>query len=216
MKARTWGVVAMAGLAACGGGGGAGDDSSVKAPAFTGARGEVRLMTLDPGHFHAALVQKTGYEQVDPRVHVFAPEGPDVEGHLGRIEGFNSRAENPTAWVEEVYRGDDFLEKMLEQRPGNVVVISGNNARKADYIKRSVEAGLNVLADKPMAIRPDDHAVLEEAYRIAAEEGVLVDSRSGSRSSPSSSASWSRAPRRSPRSPSRASTTSRRSCPGGP
>ena len=25
---------------------------------FTGAKGEVRLMTLDPGHFHAALVQK--------------------------------------------------------------------------------------------------------------------------------------------------------------
>jgi predicted dehydrogenase len=132
-------------------------------------------MTLDPGHFHAALVQKTGYEQVDPRVHVFAPEGPDVEGHLGRIEGFNTREDEPTAWVEEVYLGDDFLEKMLEQRPGNVVVISGNNARKAEYIKRSVEAGLNVLADKPMVIRPDDYPLLEEASRIAAEKGVLVD-----------------------------------------
>ena len=49
-------------------------------PAFTGAPGEVRLMTLDPGHFHAALVQKSSYPQVDPRVHVFAPDGPDVEG----------------------------------------------------------------------------------------------------------------------------------------
>ena len=24
---------------------------------FTGAKGEVKIMTLDPGHFHAALVQ---------------------------------------------------------------------------------------------------------------------------------------------------------------
>jgi len=31
---------------------------------FTGAKGEVRLMTLDPGHFHAGLVQKTMYDQV--------------------------------------------------------------------------------------------------------------------------------------------------------
>jgi hypothetical protein len=169
--------MAMVTLAACGSGGGpgAGSADGEKEATFTGAPGEVRLVTLDPGHFHAALVQKSSYEQVDPRVHVFAPEGPDVEGHLGRIEGFNSRAEDPTAWVEEVYTGEDFLEKMLERRPGNVVVISGNNARKADYIRQSVEAGLNVLADKPMAIRPADFEVLKEAYRIAAEKGVLVD-----------------------------------------
>ena len=28
------------------------------AEGFTGAPGEVKLITLDPGHFHAALVQK--------------------------------------------------------------------------------------------------------------------------------------------------------------
>ena len=28
---------------------------------FTGAPNEVKLMTLDPGHFHAALVQKAGF-----------------------------------------------------------------------------------------------------------------------------------------------------------
>ena len=31
---------------------------------FTGAAGEVKLITLDPGHFHAALVQKVSYPQV--------------------------------------------------------------------------------------------------------------------------------------------------------
>ena len=29
------------------------------AEGFTGAPGEVKLITLDPGHFHAALVQKS-------------------------------------------------------------------------------------------------------------------------------------------------------------
>ena len=45
---------------------------------------QVKLMTVDPGHFHAALVQKTMYPQVSPDVHVYAPEGPDVTQHLGQ------------------------------------------------------------------------------------------------------------------------------------
>ena len=39
---------------------------------------QVKLITVDPGHFHAALVQKRMYDQVSPDVHVYAPEGPDV------------------------------------------------------------------------------------------------------------------------------------------
>ena len=36
------------------------------------AQQNVKLITLDPGHFHAALVQKTMYPQVDPNVYVYA------------------------------------------------------------------------------------------------------------------------------------------------
>jgi len=81
---------------------------------FTG-QVQVKLMTLDPGHFHAALVQKTMYEQVSPTVYVYAPKGADVENHLKMIEGFNRRPENPTNWEEKVYTGDDFLENMLKE-----------------------------------------------------------------------------------------------------
>jgi len=56
---------------------------------FTGATGEVKIITLDPGHFHAALVQKFPLDQVDPNVKVYAPDGPDLKGHIARIEGFN-------------------------------------------------------------------------------------------------------------------------------
>lgn len=136
--------------------------------------GAVRLMTLDPGHFHAALVQKSMYDQVDPTVHVFAPEGPDVEGHLALIESYNTRSDNPTRWEEQVYYGDDFFEKMLADKPGNVVVLSGNNAKKTEYIREAIEAGLHVYADKPMAITPEDFPVLEEAFQAASEKGVLL------------------------------------------
>lgn len=141
---------------------------------FTGAAGEVKLITLDPGHFHAALVQKSMYPQIDPLVQVFAPAGSDVTEHLARIEGFNKRSDQPTHWEEKVYTGEDFLEKMLAEKPGNMVVLAGNNARKTEYILKSVEAGLNVLADKPMVIVPAQYPQLEEAFRVAGEKGVLL------------------------------------------
>jgi hypothetical protein len=45
----------------------------------------VQLVTVDPGHFHAALVQKTVYPEVDSTVYVYAPEGNDLKLHLDRI-----------------------------------------------------------------------------------------------------------------------------------
>ncbi|HNQ37242.1 MAG TPA: putative oxidoreductase C-terminal domain-containing protein [Prolixibacteraceae bacterium] len=157
-------------LIGCQGGGQKKDEASV----FTGAAGEVRLITLDPGHFHAALVQKSMYPQIDQEVHVFAPAGSDVTEHLARVEGYNSREDQPTSWKEVVYTGEDFLERMLDTKPGNLVVLAGNNARKTEYILKAVNAGLNVLADKPMVITPDRYPLLEEAFRVAAEKGVFL------------------------------------------
>jgi predicted dehydrogenase len=167
-------VMALAvALGSCGGGKTTKKEELKPAP-FTGAKGEVKIMTLDPGHFHAALVQKNMYDQVSPNVFVYAPEGNDLKEHLKRIEGYNTRSEIPTTWKEQVYTGSDYLEKMLSEKPGNVVVISGNNRIKTDYIKKSVEAGLNVLADKPMVITAEKFPVLEEAFTIAREKGVLL------------------------------------------
>ena len=138
------------------------------------ASAQFRLITLDPGHFHASLVQKFMYPDVDSVVHVFAPRGDDVAQHLMRIDAFNKRSDQPTHWAERVYTGDDFLEKMLASKSGNIVVIAGNNARKTDYIVRSIEAGLSVLADKPMVRTPADLVRLEKAFKTAKARKVLL------------------------------------------
>src|ERR1700750_3414283 len=109
---------------------------------------KVKLITLDPGHFHAALVQKTMLPDLDPIVYVYAPKGPDVEAHLDKIKGYNDRKDDPTHWKEELYLGNDFFEKMIAEKKGNVVVMAGNNHKKTDYIKKSIDAGFNVLGDK--------------------------------------------------------------------
>lgn len=141
---------------------------------FTGAEGEVKLLTLDPGHFHTALVQKNMYKQVDPVVHVYAPAGDDLNEHLNRIKSYNSRPESPTKWKEEVYRGDDCLEVMLREKKGNVMVTAGNNGKKTEYIKATVDAGINVLADKPMAIDIRNFELLKQAFDAAEKNNVLL------------------------------------------
>src|SRR4051812_43090339 len=70
---------------------------------------QVRLMTLDPGHFHAALVQKEMYPGVAGRVDVYAPLGPDLLEHLARISAYNRRPEKPTAWDVEIHTGGDYF-----------------------------------------------------------------------------------------------------------
>ncbi|WP_321373146.1 putative oxidoreductase C-terminal domain-containing protein [uncultured Draconibacterium sp.] len=161
-------------LSACTGGSHKSTETEKDNNIFTGAKGEVKIITLDPGHFHAALLQKTMYDQVDPVVNVYAPNGEDVVDHLKRIEDFNTREQNPTTWEEKVYKGDDFFEKMIREKPGNVMVTAGNNAKKTDYIYKTIEAGINVLADKPMVISPEEFPKLEKAFQVAKEKGVLL------------------------------------------
>jgi predicted dehydrogenase len=135
---------------------------------------KVKLLVLDPGHFHAALMQKSMYSDIDHNVHVYAPDGPEVKAHLSLIDSYNTRADNPTAWKEEVYNGANYFEKLLAQKAGNVVVIAGNNLKKTAYISKSINAGLNVLADKPMAINAAGFTALEQSFATAKKNHVLL------------------------------------------
>src|SRR5215207_3084984 len=135
---------------------------------------DVRLMTVDPGHFHAALVQKEMYPGVVPRVDVYAPLGPDLYEHLKRLDAFNRRAGSPTTWEVEVHASPDAFDRMLRERPGNVVVFSGRNGEKIQRIAASVKAGLNVLADKPWILESADLDRLDETLAEADRTGVVA------------------------------------------
>jgi predicted dehydrogenase len=134
----------------------------------------VRLMTLDPGHFHAALVQKEMYPGVAARVDVYAPLGPDLLQHLARISSYNHRAGTPTSWRMEVHTGPDYVERMLREHPGNVVVLSGRNRGKIERIKASVDAGLNVLGDNPWILDYQDFPALEATLADADRRHVIA------------------------------------------
>jgi predicted dehydrogenase len=138
------------------------------------AQQPVKLITLDPGHFHAALVQKSMYPQVDPTVYVYAKSGPDLEQHLGRIKSYNNSTTAPTHWNEIVYEGEDYLARMLKEKKGNVVVLAGNNQLKTDYILKSIQSGFNVFSDKPMVINEKGFNQLKTAFTIAQKNKLLL------------------------------------------
>ena len=148
--------------------------SAESSPARPTDSARVRLITLDPGHFHAALVQKSMLGGIDSNVYVYAPDGPELQAHLNLIKQYNQRSDAPTHWKEQVYTGGDFLEKMIAEKKGNVVVLAGNNLRKTQYITRAIEAGMNVLGDKPMLINAAGFPELERDFNTAAAKHVLL------------------------------------------
>jgi predicted dehydrogenase len=135
---------------------------------------EVRLLTYDPGHCHAALVQKEMYPGVSPTCHVYAPLGPDLLAHLGRIAAFNARKASPADWRVELHSCPSPLERMITEKPGNVVVLSGRNRHKIDAIHASLRAGLHVLADKPWVIATEDLWKLRSALEHARGHDLIA------------------------------------------
>lgn len=150
-------------------------ESDSKGGEFTGKRGEVQLIVLAPGHFHANLLQKSDMPQVNDTVFVYAKASDaGLAQYLSAIESFNHRVEEPTSWKLVIYTGDDYLDRMTKEKRGNVVVLAGNNGEKTEYILHAVDVGLNVLSDKPMAITKTDFHLLEEAYARAEERDVML------------------------------------------
>jgi predicted dehydrogenase len=135
---------------------------------------EVKLIALDPAHFHAALVQKEMLPGIARRSYIYAPLGQDLYEHLKRIEGFNTRADHPTDWELDIHTTNDPLRRMCTERPGNVVVIAGHSGNKMERIRASLDAGLNVLADKPWIIHASQLPALEAALDLADRSGLVA------------------------------------------
>ncbi len=135
---------------------------------------ERHLVTIAPGHFHAALIQKEMSPDISPRVRIYAPFGSDLLAHLNRINQFNTRRDNPTSWEVEVYAAPDYWERLKQEAPGGIAVLSGNNRGKIERIRELAGMGLHVLADKPWILGPEELPVLEQVLEVAARRGVVA------------------------------------------
>ena len=82
---------------------------------FAADSDNVRLMILDPGHFHAGLIQREMYPGISPRVSVFAPLGPELLDYLARVSLFNNRKEEPTRWELDIHTDGEPMRRMLKR-----------------------------------------------------------------------------------------------------
>jgi predicted dehydrogenase len=131
-------------------------------------------IVLDPGHSHAVALQATMLPGIDPEVRVYAPLGPDVNAYLAGVARFNARSANPTRWSYSVFAGPGWLERAYAEPAGNIVVLSGRNENKIDYILAALQHGQHVLADKPWIIESRDLPRLESALASAAANRLVA------------------------------------------
>ena len=135
---------------------------------------ELEMIVVAPGHFHASLLQKNSLEGVSNTVKVYAQAGSELEAYKSTIESFNTREDNPTNWVLDVYEGEDFLEHIPASDGNDFAVFAGNNKLKSDYILHCISKGYHVISDKPMAINADGNAKLQQAYQIAETDNLVI------------------------------------------
>ncbi len=141
---------------------------------FKGKDGEVKIIQLNPTHGHATAAQSVQLSQIDTNIYVYSPDRKELDEYLHLINSLNTRKDNPTKWNEVVYIGKDYLEKMVQEKKGNVVVLAGNNRVKINYIEHSINAGMNVFSDKPMVIDKAGFERLKNIYAVAEQKGVLM------------------------------------------
>lgn len=134
----------------------------------------VTLTVIDPGHFHASLLQKHDLQGVSRTVNVYAPEGEELDQYLETIGSYNSRPDEPASWKETVHAGEDYLEALPRAGKLDAVLLSGNNRKKSDYIHAAVQKGYNVLSDKPLAISEAGWETLSASYDLADGKGLII------------------------------------------
>ena len=137
-------------------------------------KSELSMIVVAPGHFHASLLQKNPLEGVSDTVRVYACPGSELEAYKSTIESFNTREDNPTSWVLDIYEGEDFLSHIPESDGNSFAVFAGNNKLKSDYILTCVSKGYHVISDKPMAINAEGYAKLQQAYDLAQANSLAI------------------------------------------
>src|SRR5262249_13025724 len=100
-----------------------------------------RALFYEPGHFHAALTLRTPNSRPAPDSHVDATPGPECGAFLALVEQFSARADDPTHGRLQVHDGAHLLQRVVEERQGDFVVLAGRNDTKLATMAYLTQAG---------------------------------------------------------------------------
>lgn len=130
------------------------------------------LVVVSPGHFHAGLTLRNRHPLLADEVYVYSEDGPELGDFLSLVDAFNRRQAEPTSWRLHIYRGTDYLDALLRERPGDVAIVAGKNNTKLKTMQRLHEAGIHVLGDKTWLI---DGSQLDLVEEITASPPLAMD-----------------------------------------
>ncbi|MBW1959941.1 MAG: oxidoreductase [Deltaproteobacteria bacterium] len=107
------------------------------------------LLFLNPGHFHAGLVLRKSHPRLSNDIFVYSEAGPDLDRFIEMVESFNRRSKDSTRWQIHTRTGGNCLQRLIDEKKGDIVVLAGKNNTRMESIETLNRAGYCVLADKP-------------------------------------------------------------------
>ncbi len=131
------------------------------------------IYVLNPGHFHAALSLRESHDALSDEVHIFAPDGEELETFCAFIKSFNSREIDPTHWNLNIHRGENSLENLLREGRGGIAILAGRNDTKIGNIEKLNRAGYRIFADKPWV--PDEKGLESLRMAMGADRPLSTD-----------------------------------------
>jgi len=107
------------------------------------------------------------------QIYIYAEKGPDLDRFLAMGKSFNRREKDPTRWEMHVYTGSDYLNRCIEEKSGDTVVLAGKSHTRMADIDALNRSGFSVLGDKPWVISESGLPGLESA--MAADRPLSLD-----------------------------------------
>ena len=90
------------------------------------ARRELRLVTLDPATFTPrSFIPAPPFRDFSRDAYIYSPVTCDGANFWASVSNLVSRSKDPAFWRFHTYNGTDFLERMLAEKRGDVVMLSG-------------------------------------------------------------------------------------------
>jgi len=142
--------------------------------AFTSCSKDLRLISLDPCNSDASLLQHQTLPGVSNLVRVYAPLGPDLTAHVNRIAQFNLRPQNPTRWKLDLRTSTNFFQRLLRQKAGDIVVVSGKANGRMAQIEALVRRRFHVFAGPPWVIDPGALPKLAATLKSAGRKRLVL------------------------------------------
>ena len=135
---------------------------------------DLRLVTVDPAHFHASQLHSGPLPGFSRDAYVYAPIGSDIAGYWLSVAGWTAQSIQPDFWRFHSYTGSDYMARFEADRPGDVHMLSGPNRRKIEYLEAGIALKMHALVDKPWIIEASDFDRLRSVYDKAEANHLVI------------------------------------------